>query len=115
MPKAPPTHRQLMRARMPQARPTENRPTAAKRGYNARWQKARRTYLQQHPLCVLCEKEGRVVPATVVDHITPHKGDSALFWDVAGNWQPLCKPHHDKKTASEGAFGRETQGGRRTA
>ena len=42
----------------------------------------------------------------MVDHITPHKGDKALFWQRA-NWQPLCKQCHDIKTAIEdGGFGR---------
>ncbi|MEZ0212451.1 MAG: hypothetical protein ACAH27_05805 [Xanthobacteraceae bacterium] len=35
-----------------------------------------------------------VEPATVVDHITPHKGDEDLFFRRA-NLQPLCKRHHD--------------------
>ncbi|WP_338080605.1 HNH endonuclease signature motif containing protein [Cohnella luojiensis] len=49
---------------------------------------------------------GRVVAATVVDHIKPHKGNKILFWDK-NNWQPLCKQHHDRKTAIEdGGFGR---------
>lgn len=34
------------------------------------------------------------VVGTVVDHITPHKGDEALFFDQ-GNLQTLCKPCHD--------------------
>lgn len=37
---------------------------------------------------------GELVPATVVDHITPHKGDSDLFWQ-ASNHQALCKHCHD--------------------
>lgn len=54
----------------------------------------------------MCTAEGRPRPATVVDHKTPHKGDPVLFWDEA-NWQPLCAPHHNQKTASEdGGFGR---------
>ncbi|MGN8738508.1 HNH endonuclease signature motif containing protein [Bilifractor sp. HCP3S3_D3] len=36
-------------------------------------------------------------PATVVDHIVPHRGDPKLFWDRS-NWQALCKRCHDKKT-----------------
>ena len=47
-----------------------------------------------HPLCVMCQADGRVEPATVVDHIKPHRGDSAMFWDRS-NWQSLCKRHHD--------------------
>lgn len=69
------------------------------RGYNARWRRERADFLRQHPLCVECQKEGKLTPATVVDHIAPHRGDQRLFWDH-GNWQPLCKRHHDKKTGS---------------
>ncbi|GEO27037.1 hypothetical protein AAC03nite_28220 [Alicyclobacillus acidoterrestris] len=76
------------------------RKSSAQRGYDSRWRKARLAYLKKHPLCVECEREGRLTPATVVDHIVPHKGDKALFWDSA-NWQPMCKPHHDAKTARE--------------
>jgi 5-methylcytosine-specific restriction protein A len=50
-------------------------------------------------------EKGKVVGATVVDHIIPHKGDMGLFWDKA-NWQSLCKPCHDSKTRLEdGGFG----------
>lgn len=74
------------------------RGSAAQRGYGSRWQKARLSFLAQHPLCVECQREGRVTAATVVDHIRPHRGDPVLFWDKS-NWQPLCKYHHDQKTA----------------
>ena len=73
------------------------RENAAARGYDKRWQKARALYLRQHPLCLSCLREKRIVPATVVDHIIPHRGDDKLFWDQA-NWQPLCKACHDRKT-----------------
>ena len=82
------------------------RETAAQRGYDYRWQKVRAGWLRSHPLCVHCEAEGRVVAASEVDHIIPHKGDRALFWDNT-NWQSLCHSHHSKKTATEdGGFGR---------
>lgn len=71
-----------------------SRPSARQRGYDSRWDKARKTYLAQHPLCCMCQQQGRIEPATVVDHITDHKGDQVLFWDQS-KWQPLCKPHHD--------------------
>ena len=77
----------------------KERGTAHKRGYTAEWRVARRAYLAAHPLCVKCQAEGRLEPATVVDHIKPHRGDMRLFWDVT-NWQPLGKRHHDQKTAS---------------
>ncbi|MDU4255568.1 HNH endonuclease signature motif containing protein [Pseudomonas sp.] len=51
-------------------------------------------FLHANPLCAECMKLGRRRPATVVDHIVPHRGDSVLFWRRS-NWQPLCKPCHD--------------------
>lgn len=68
--------------------------TAAARGYGHRWQKARALFLTENPLCRMCEADGRLTAAEVVDHITPHRGDARLFWDRA-NWQPLCKRCHD--------------------
>ena len=79
--------------------PEENR-SASDRGYGRAWQKARKAYLQKHPLCVECLKEGRYVKATDVDHIKPHRGDPLLFWD-RDNWQPLCHRHHSMKTRRE--------------
>lgn len=81
-----------------QRRYDQMRGTAHERGYGAQWQKARLLYLAEHPLCVECARAGAVRPATVVDHVEPHRGDPVKFWDV-GNWQALCKPHHDAKTA----------------
>lgn len=72
----------------------DKRDSAHKRGYGVRWRRARKAYLQQNPLCVVCRQQGRTVEATVVDHIEPHRGDPGKFWDVS-NWQSLCKPHHD--------------------
>lgn len=74
--------------------------SAAGRGYNSRWQKVRKRYLQSHPLCEECMKQGRYTKATVVDHIVPHRGDQKLFWDES-NWQALCKACHDRKTGRE--------------
>jgi 5-methylcytosine-specific restriction protein A len=80
------------------------RPSAARRGYGPRWRRARVAYLAQHPLCAACQAEGRAVPATVVDHVVPHRGDPDLFWDES-NWAALCKRCHDAKTAREGRWG----------
>ena len=70
------------------------RPSAHQRGYDSRWNKARKGYLRDHPWCVECAKAGLRTPATRVDHVKPHRGDRALFWDKS-NWQPLCQRHHD--------------------
>lgn len=71
-----------------------SRPTAAERGYGARWRRYRERFLTENPFCVLCERLGRTTPATVVDHIVPHRGDHHLFWKPE-NHQALCKPCHD--------------------
>lgn len=65
-----------------------------------KWIRAAKAYLKRHPLCVDCLDLGAVVPATEVDHITPHDGDRTRFWDRS-NWQALCKPCHSRKTARE--------------
>ncbi|WP_027016587.1 HNH endonuclease signature motif containing protein [Comamonas composti] len=74
--------------------------TAAQRGYGYKWQKARAQWLREHPLCVMCEAEGRVTAATVVDHIQAHRGDQALFWRHS-NWQSLCCTHHSRDKQRE--------------
>lgn len=63
-------------------------------GYNSRWQRARLQFLNLNPLCCYCDKQGKVKPANIVDHIKPHKGDYNLFWDES-NWQAMCKECHD--------------------
>lgn len=80
--------------------------TSSQRGYNYAWQKARLEHLQAHPLCVYCEREGRVTAASVVDHIIPHRGDMTRFWDRL-NWASLCRPCHDSVKKRE-----EAQSGR---
>lgn len=71
------------------------RENSAARGYGHKWRAARATFLQAHPLCVMCEQRGRTSAATVVDHIEPHRNDRKLFWDRK-NWQALCQGCHDR-------------------
>lgn len=92
-------------AKLIQQRYDKERGTAAQRGYDSKWRKARLGFLRKHPLCTYCIAKGLVIEATVVDHIKPHKGDKILFWQ-RDNWQALCKSHHDAKTVREdGGFG----------
>jgi 5-methylcytosine-specific restriction protein A len=81
-------------ARLPSWR-TDKRKTA-ERGYGGRWQRERKTFLarQENVLCVMCQAEGRVTLATVVDHKVAHRGNETLMWDQ-DNWQALCAQHHD--------------------
>ena len=65
-----------------------------KRWYKtARWQRLRAMHLAGEPLCRMCKVERRTTPATVCDHVEPHRGDWDKFW--AGPFQSLCKQHHD--------------------
>jgi len=111
MPHRPPT----IRLRLLLKPPRQARPSASKRGYDRRWQRAAKAYLRAHPLCIMCKQRGSTRAATVVDHIRPHKGDAVLFWAEA-NWQPLCASHHSSKTAREdGGFGYRVRGANRDA
>lgn len=62
--------------------------------YNSsHWRKFRARYLYHHPLCVFCARVGKVTPATILDHIKPHRGNLMLFWDKT-NVQGLCQTCH---------------------
>jgi len=53
------------------------------------------------PVMSRCYDEKRITPVALVDHVIPHRGDQALFWDEEGNWQSLCWSCHSRKTAAE--------------
>lgn len=77
------------------------RGSATERGYDGAWRKASKAFLAAHPVCVSCDKS-----ATLVDHVTAHKGDRVLFWDRS-NWQPMCASCHGRKTVREdGGWGK---------
>jgi 5-methylcytosine-specific restriction protein A len=100
MPNRPKVHQARLPA--PRQRVPDPRPSAAKRGYDRRWQKARAAFLRQNPLCAECLQKGAVVPAKVVDHITPVVGGQSdpSFW-VAEGWNSLCIRCHAAKSARE--------------
>jgi 5-methylcytosine-specific restriction protein A len=66
-----------------------------------RWRRERRAFLALHPICECadCVRDGIVIAAKVVDHKIPFRNENE-FW-IQSNWQALCKPHHDRKTATE--------------
>jgi len=59
------------------------------------WYKHRRAQLRRESQCRMCQQ-----PATVVDHVTPHKGHRELFFNAA-NLQSLCQHHHDTAKRSQ--------------
>ena len=81
------------------------------RGYTWQWGKRAKAFLETYPLCGMrpgdqapvmsrCAADGIRTPATVVDHVVPHRGDQRLFQDV-GNWQSLCIRCHARKSQTE--------------
>ncbi|WP_428665048.1 HNH endonuclease [Reyranella sp.] len=109
MPTMPPRHRppgQLPRAEAERRRKAlydRQRPSARKRGYDARWERESKEFLAQpgNEFCACgCGRR-----ADMVDHRVAHKGDPRLFWDRA-NWQPMARQCNSAKAArEEGAFG----------
>jgi len=69
--------------------------------YNSsRWRKLRKRYITQNPLCEVCQRDGVISNADVVDHIKP----SRLFDELKEsleNLQSLCTRHHNIKSQIE--------------
>lgn len=66
---------------------------------SARWRGPgglRTRQLVKVPYCELCKAMGRATPASVVNHVVPHRGDPHRFW--YGKLQSLCPPCHDGAT-----------------
>ncbi len=90
-----PIHKSVMSSKY-----DRRRGTSTERGYGVRWRRLRTWFLNAHPLCAECQRQGKLIPAALVDHIIPHRGDSALLYDPA-NLQSLCTTCHNRKTATE--------------
>lgn len=67
----------------------------------ARWQRLRWSVLVAADFtCARCQRMEADTALLVADHVTPHRGDAALFWDRR-NLQCLCKPCHDRDKQRE--------------
>lgn len=84
-------------------RTDRNRPSSAARGYDYRWRKLRKAYLNSNPLCVLCLAEGHTTAAQEVDHRQPLAAGGS---NDESNLQDLCRSHHSQKTGRESGWGR---------
>tara|TARA_R100001443_G_C3347860_1_gene176103 strand:+ start:1329 stop:1661 length:333 start_codon:yes stop_codon:yes gene_type:complete len=81
--------------------------------YNSmRWRKVRKYFLKRNPICRICEYEGKIKSATVVDHIRPITMGGKEF-DIK-NLQSLCESHHNAKSAREGHERRKVKTYKRT-
>lgn len=65
--------------------------------YGRAWRRIRLQYIQSHPLCEQCEREGRLTPAEEVHHILPLVNAGT---HNAGNLMALCKSCHSRITVS---------------
>ena len=83
---------------MPKSKPFKNNSDYSLYNSHA-WRKFAKHYKDKHPLCVACEKEGRVTAADVLDHIT-RVADGGAVWSTE-NLQSLCHPCHNSKSAKE--------------
>lgn len=76
------------------------RGTQKERGYGKEWKKLRRHIMDRDDrLCQPCLAEGRLSPASQVDHIVPKAEGGS---DSDDNLQAICLPCHRYKTAHEG-------------
>lgn len=64
--------------------------------FTKRWARTRKGFLEEHPFCAHCLKEGRYVLAVDVDHIV-ELCDGGLEYGLS-NLQGLCKRHHAIKS-----------------
>ena len=55
------------------------------------------------PLYQRCSRQGKVVPATVVHHVEPHRGDMQKFF--GGPFESLCAQCHNSAAQSEERLG----------
>ncbi len=75
----------------------QQRGSRHQRGYDGKWDRFRRAYINAHPLCSDCLTTGHTTPASEVHHI--HKlrdGGDRLNPD---NCMPLCKQCHSIRTS----------------
>jgi 5-methylcytosine-specific restriction protein A len=61
----------------------------------SQWKGMSAHQLVRHPICNRCKRE----PATVANHVVPHRGDWKLFWH--GELESVCKRCHDSIIQSE--------------
>lgn len=79
-------------------------PNAVKRVTGRQLQPLRHRLLTGNPLCVECERLGRVTLVTQRDHINSFAEGGA---DDDSSVQGLCRPCHEAKTHGESARGRQ--------
>ena len=83
--------------------------------YTYQWRKASKEFLKKHPLCVHCEREGRLTPATEVDHIKPHTvvtGNSSGTKTTGNRFVKVVTPRRPLKKMEASEIIQNPRGGR---
>lgn len=81
----------------PKAESEDKRPSAAERGYTAKWQRFAKFFLMAHPVCAICG-----APATCVDHkdmpadVMKEVYGGAFDYDES-HYQALCNSCNARK------------------
>jgi len=108
VPSRPPSLKQKPRAKSW----ATTRKSRQQRGYGRAHELMRAQVLKEEPLCRPCLDAGRVTPSTIADHKIP-KAEGGT--DDRENYQGICDPCHQVKTAEEASRARarsRTPGGR---
>ena len=79
----------------------QQRDPTSKNRYGRHWREVRAAYLSAHPLCFMCQSEGRLTPATTVHHKKKLADGGNHYW---GNLMSLCASCHSSLHASEGDY-----------
>lgn len=81
------------------ARFDKQRGSPSSRGYDHTWNKVRKNFLMQFPLCAKCMEQNRIMPAREVHHIKAISEGGARF-DFE-NLMSLCRACHQKITEEQ--------------
>ena len=76
-----------------------DRDPETRRRYGRVWKRIRDAYVQQHPVCELCQQDGRLVPTEEVHHKAPLAEGGT---HARENLIALCKACHAKIHAERG-------------
>jgi 5-methylcytosine-specific restriction enzyme A len=67
--------------------------------YGRDWRRISRCFLDDHPFCEMCRKEGRITEATIAHHVIPVKEGGT---DDESNLMALCRPCHSRLHGERG-------------
>ena len=97
-----PEHQSVMDARYNR----NERDADSNKRYGRAWKKTREAFLSANPLCVVCERDGRLTPATLAHHKVKRTEGGTDDW---GNMAALCQACHSRLHAGQGDYFRNPE------